>query len=88
MTHHEEPTRLQEDQTEPPDEPDRIYEAEFEKRAEALMSLKTTVSLDRPLILEVWDVKDGQLIEDSVIDHIEVVGNKLAVEIDSEVRLP
>jgi hypothetical protein len=31
----EEPTWLQEDQTEPGDEPDRVYEAEIERRAEA-----------------------------------------------------
>lgn len=31
----EEPTRLQENQTEPDDEPDRVYEAEIERRAEA-----------------------------------------------------
>jgi len=30
----EEPTRLQEDLSEPDDEPDRVYEAEFERRVE------------------------------------------------------
>lgn len=89
MTQYEEPTRLQEDQSEPGDEPDRVYEAEYEKRMEDVLSRKTSVVLDRAFVLEAVDLHDGeQLVDDNLIDHIELIGNKLVIEVDSGVRLP
>lgn len=87
----EEPTRLQEDQSEPADEPDRIYEQEFEKR---FVDSETgypnvTLGTDHVFALEVWDNDTGeQLVEESLVDHVELIRGTLVIEVSSNEPLP
>lgn len=48
-----------------------------------------TVDTNHIFALEVWDNHTGeQLVDESLVDHIELSGGKLTIEVNSEEPLP